>query len=543
MPAWRARAFHITRSAALLAQASGGILALSALIAILLHVSRGSDAHTSHDTGDEPPIVFGEWVRKETRRLAALPTASPARLVAWIRSATLLRMRDEPEERAGFDPLPLRLAGVELNPLIAKHSTGPAQSDAIAAYVRVCFLPDGEARQGALHALQQAAAGTAPPYANEMLGDALLWSGHREEALRAYLRDASLPEAVTARKRAMEIALERGDVAALQDLCAEPRVIVESDASALWRAAKLTGNRRLLFRALWQMQGALWLQGAEVPLALLAAGIWYIVLIHTASREAWRWWRYLPAVFAGIASVWLLHWWQGTLRYRSDPEGAPSLTHEMLQWIMHVGLPEEAAKLALFAFFLPVLLHNRSGVKAALTAGCVGIGFALDENLHYFRDYGVQIAIQRLLTANFMHLSMTGILGWHLYELFRSRFHHATEFLTAFCLIVVAHGVYDFSLGTQAAQWGFDIASMVTLALAARFYLHLLHEQERPGPAGHAISRTSVFILGTSLLGGVLMITMVWELQRLEGITLVLKSMVGVALVGFIYIREWHELR
>ena len=49
-------------------------------------------------------------------------------------------------------------------------------------------------------------------------------------------------------------------------------------------------------------------------------------------------------------------------------------------------------------------------------------------------------------------------------------------------------------------------------------------------------------ILGTALLGGMLMIVMVWKLQSFKGITLVLEQLVSVALVGFIYIREWREM-
>jgi hypothetical protein len=38
------------------------------------------------------------------------------------------------------------------------------------------------------------------------------------------------------------------------------------------------------------------------------------------------------------------------------------------------------------------------------------------------------------------------------------------------------------------------------------------------------------------------MIVMVWKLQSFKGITLVLEQLVGVALVGLLYIREWREL-
>ena len=144
------------------------------------------------------------------------------------------------------------------------------------------------------------------------------------------------------------------------------------------------------------MQWSRWMHGARFHSRCLPAAIWYIILVHTASREPLRWWRYLPPIFAGIASVWLLHWWQGTLNYTTNPDEVPrrppmKSCNGSCTWV----LPEEGGQAFLFAFFLPVLLHHRSGVKAALTAGCVGLGFALDENLHYFRETtGHMVAIR-----------------------------------------------------------------------------------------------------------------------------------------------------
>lgn len=545
MPAWRARAHHLTRSRAFLGKTAALILGVCALVATLLQVSRQPEdgfttevaAAQRHPAGPVMAII-----RESAKALETLSEPAPARLIAWLRECSMLWHVNELMQRSGFDAVALRLGGIELHPLIARHTTTEEQRDAVASYVRFLFLPEGDARTSALHTLQGIAGKNPPALANEMLGDALRVSGRSEEALQAYLREVTTPEATHARKSAFKLALEDLDKETLHHLCADARVCSEMNPVDLWNAAKLTGNWTLLSRAHWQMEWGRWTQGVAVPLALLAAAIWYIILIHTASREPLRWWRYLPGVFAGIASVWLLHGLQGTVDYRGDPDDAASVSHEILEWIMHVGLPEECAKLALFAFFLPVLLHNRSGVKAALTAGCVGLGFALDENLHYFLDIGPQLAIGRLLTANFMHLSLTGIVGWHLYELFRSRFHHATRFLTVFCAVVAAHGIYDFSLGDSAAAWGFDLADIIILALCAKYYLHLLHENERARPAGFAISRTSVFVLGTALLGGMLMIVMAWKLQSLKGITLVLEQLVGVALVGLIYIREWREM-
>ncbi|OAI56476.1 hypothetical protein AYO49_04200 [Verrucomicrobiaceae bacterium SCGC AG-212-N21] len=543
MPTWHSRAYQLTRERGFIARWVTIIVGLSTLIAVVLHISRPSSSQPKVGFGFPTELneeLYQVVMQRGVKELEALKEPAPAHLITWIRECA--KRWHGASGKAGFDAVALRLGTQELHPLIAKHTTSEAQCEAVAAYVRFRFLAEGEARTSALQTLEQLAKKPSPPHAGELLGDALLFSHRSEEALQAYLRDVATPGAVHARKWAVDLALSQNSEEVLSRLAADKLVTSDLSPEAQWKLAKRTGNRALLFNALWHMQWVRWLQGAAVPIALFAAAIWYIILVHTGSREPMRWWRYLAAVLGGIASVALLHWWQGTLSYSSgDPEDAPTMTHEMLQWIMHVGLPEEAAKLLCFAFFLPVLLHHRSGVKAALSAGCVGLGFALDENLHYFRDHGPQVAIGRLLTANFMHISLTGIVGWHLYELFRSRFNHATEFLIAFCGVVVAHGLYDFGAGAAANKWGFDIASFIILAMAAKIYLPMLHDTEGRQP-GMAISRTAVFCLGTALLVGMLMIVMVWQLQSLQGITTVLRALATMALVVLIYIQEWREV-
>jgi protease PrsW len=544
MPAWRARAHHLTRSRVFLAKASAAILGVSALIAVLLDVSRSHDDDALTGEGaSKKGSSFKGVMDQGVKRLQTASRPSPADLIAWIRVMATRRAEENPEDRSGFDPAGLRLGSLELHPLIARHTTSAAQSSAVAAYARLRFLGPGEARLSAFGELQQIASKPpVPAFVNEMLGDAFVQSGRNEEALQAYMNDIETLEAKHSRRLALHLAAMQRNADALAIACANSRVLAEADPGALWEAAKVTGDRRLLFRSLWKIEWSRWMHAGTVPLALFAGAIWYIILVHSGSREPMRWWRYLPPIFAGIASVWLLSWWQGTLNYASDPASAETPTHEILQWIMHVGLPEEGAKLCLFAFFLPVLLHHSSGVKAALTAGCVGLGFAMEENLDYFKNHGTQVAIVRLVMANFVHVSLTGILGWHLYELFRTRFHHATEFLTAFCLVVIAHAVYDFGTGDSASEWGMDIAGIIVLAACARFYLPLLHDTHGSHAAGHHISRTSVFILGTALLSGILMIVTVWDMRSLNGITVVLGQLIGVAIVGLIYVREWHEL-
>src|SRR3954462_6492628 len=205
MPAWRARAHHLTCSRAFLAKASAAILGVSALIAILLHVSRQHEDEAPPDLAPQDGAgPFLPVLREGPKRLTAATEPAPSRLIAWIRQSASQWAKADPEERGGFDAAALRLDSVELHPLIARHTTSEAQGEAVASYVRFRFLPDGDARRSAMHALEEIARESTPPLANEMLGDALFISGRSEEALRAYLRDAGVPEAKHARMRAFE---------------------------------------------------------------------------------------------------------------------------------------------------------------------------------------------------------------------------------------------------------------------------------------------------------------------------------------------------
>ena len=546
MAAWRARAFHLTRSRAFLGKVVAVILGASMLIALLVHALRDDNPRSRQfRTGSDAAGVsraFESHVRDGYAHLLALKNPAPADLADWLRDTAGGWRTTHAETVLPFDGAALRLGNLELDPVLARHTSGSVQREIFVSFTRCCFLPEGEPRQLAWQALERISATVpAPRFAHEFRGDLFVREGRTEDALQAWMKEAVHDDARHSRKLAVEAALSLPDVDALRRLCSDGRVIDEMGAITQWQAAKMLGDKSLLMRAMLALHWERWMQTAAVPVALLAAGVWYVILVFTGSRERNRWLRYLPPVLAGVASVWLLQWWQGTLRYRSSPEEEVTMTREIFHWVMYVGVPEELAKMCLFAFFLPVLLHHRSDVKAALTAGCVGLGFALEENLHYFMNYGPGVAVGRLLTANVMHVVLTGLVGWHLYELVRSRFHHATEFLIVFCGAAAAHGIYDFSAGEAAGEWGMDVLGIVILAVGTRLYFK--HLQGSDGLLqGMTISRTAVFCVGTASLVGTLMIVAVWQQGTLTGMTAVLKNALGLAVVALFYVREFREV-
>jgi RsiW-degrading membrane proteinase PrsW (M82 family) len=542
MSQWRSRAFHLTRDRSFLFRVAGGIVTVCALISVSMLVVRGKVwpiPVMETPTDVELVQTYQSVQREEYEFLRKSSTQESVRLVKWLLDLQLL-------EGQVFDAVTLKFEGMDLSALFHQHVESADQYPAFAAYARYKFQTEATARQRALDELKQISLrDDAPRHANELYAAIQYRLENRDEVLQAWMRESRrFPDANASRENAFLLAVQLKNSEALRELCSDASFLKTIDAVALRDAAKMIPDRKLLFQAMARITWERWMQGAALFLALLAAGIWYGILVYTGSREPYRWIRFLPAVFAGIVSVTVLLWIQETMDYRMPTTSggdAPTPTHSMMDWVLNVGLPEEGVKALLFAFFLPALLHNGSPTKAALVGGCVGLGFALDENLLYFSMHGTSLALGRFLTANFLHIGLTGILGWGLYELFRSRFHKATEFLIVFLGVTLAHGLYDFTVVVANDEWGISIMHTIILAAIAKYYLSLLHSSDER-PAGWVFSRTSIFIWGIALLVGVMMMAATYQRHSIQGITDTLITALSLAVVAIIFIREFREV-
>ncbi|QIF03808.1 PrsW family glutamic-type intramembrane protease [Roseimicrobium sp. ORNL1] len=542
MSQWRSRAFHLTRDRSFLLRVAGGIVTVCALISVSMLAVRGKvwpSPVMDPPTTEEIVQTYQSVQKDEYELLRESPNQEPARLMKWLFDLELLQGQT-------FDPTTLKFEGMELSALFHQHLESADQYQAFAAYTRYKFQKDVTARHKALDELIRIGLhDDAPRHSNELYAATQYRLQNLDEALQAWMRESRhFPDATASRENAFILAVRLKNSEALRELCSDQSFLKTIDAIGLRDAAKIIPDRKLLFQAMARITWERWMQGAALFLALLAAGIWYGILVYTGSREPYRWIRFLPAVFAGIVSVTVLLWFQQIIDYRMPTDGggnAPTPTHSMMDWILNVGLPEEGVKALLFAFFLPVLLSNGSATKAALVGGCVGLGFALDENLLYFSMGGTTHALGRFLTANFLHIGLTGILGWGMYELFRSRFHKATEFLAVFLGVTLAHGLYDFTAVISNDAWGMSIMHTIILAAIAKYYLNLLHSPDER-PAGWVFSRTSIFVWGIALLVGVMMMAATYQRHSIQGITDTLSTALSLAIVAIIFIREFREV-
>ncbi|WP_038167425.1 PrsW family glutamic-type intramembrane protease [Verrucomicrobium sp. BvORR106] len=537
---WRARAFHLTRDRWFLIKGVFVILGVFVFLASCVHLVRTSTARPVKATAAEEDAQMTE----EFRRLEIVAEPQPDRFTTWVRQTAAILAETEPRHRPAFDPAALKLGEFNLEPVVRKHASSADAYPLFSAYVRCLFAsPDMDMqteREMLIHAAGQR---PAVRHAGEFLGDFYFFALQPAKAIPFYLQESLYVDAQHCRRMALQLALQEQDQEVLRELASNPMVVAEAHAAQLRELANQLDDRKLAFRATVALELARWSEFSAVSLALFAAAIWYLILVHSGRLDPHRWVRYLPPLLAGVASVMVLHWLQISMEYAPMPSAADNPTKQMVHWVLYVGMPEEACKILLFALFLPILLKARSGRQAALTAGCVGLGFALNENIAYFTDHDSQVATVRLLTANVLHFSLTGILGYHLYVLVRSRFHHATNFLLAFLGVSAAHGLYNFAGSAIGLQWEIDIAHIIIVALAARMFFQMLHEGHEPSTAGNPISRTCVFWFGAALLVGVLMIPAVIHTQSLSGITDTLSQAVALVPVALLYQHEFNEVR
>jgi hypothetical protein len=176
---------------------------------------------------------------------------------------------------------------------------------------------------------------------------------------------------------------------------------------------------------------------------------------------------------------------------------------------------------------------------ALLTGAFVGLGFALEENLNYYDESGGSVVIGRFITANFMHVALTGIAAHGLYITVRSGFTRVADFAGSFVGVVAAHGLYDLVIILdRSEQLGIGFLSIVVLFFIARHFFTQV-EQETPTTRA-AISPLAVFFIGSATLVAALFIIAACVTGTTAAIAEVGQGSLGVLPVGFMFWKHLH---
>ena len=539
---WRARLYHLSRHPRHLAVATAGVLLTGAAFAALI-VAR---APLQVSEGEALRHYFKRGLAEALQRS---PGSEPRALAEWLHDLTtglgdLAERLEVPEPSIDSFTQAGRLLGIQVTRAIQQNA-GPLDQQALFRDYVIARVGPADARGKEAWKRIEAAAMRVPsaPLANEFLGYLLESSHLKKEALHAFRREGVWPDATHARSCALEVAIDLGETETLRELIYTEPYLSEASPAVRRKAGALLGDLPMRLRGIFE-HGWQHFQLEAQLLALLAALLWYAIFISfTPRHHSWRWLRYAPAIVAGVASVAptlaLVYYQEITMGFVNEG-GFP---HDLIYYVVGVGVREEVCKLAVFALFLPRLLKKRDPTAALLTGACVGLGFAWEENTGYYSSQGVSVAIGRFLTANFMHASMTGIAGLALYQMVRTRFGSAERFIATFFIIIAAHGLYDW---TQTAHVSLpdvgdlSIFSVVILALLAHHFFDELHQfaELRVG----TVSLVAVFVLGVAVLMSVSFILVAASSGSAAAVLGVAVEAVSLVPIMVLYVRRFGHL-
>lgn len=339
-------------------------------------------------------------------------------------------------------------------------------------------------------------------YRNEFLGDLKMKGGDEDQALRHYLAEAALfDDAGYARRSAVFLARFGEDRALLRELLGDPAMRGAFAPSDLLRYQAYAKDYAGLAISIVATEGRMLATVYVIP-ALFTAAIWFFILLAFRERSRRNVLRALVAFLLGIVSagltlyaVSLQQHLLGQDFHREDPP-----LNQFLYFLSGVALREETLKLLCFAPLAFVIRKKGTPIEALVLAGMVGLGFAFQENLIYFQSgSGTFTAWLRLLTANALHFSLTGVAGYYLWQMLHRRFRGWEEFLVSFLAVVFAHALYNALLAMPSMSSYAPLSPFLVAIIAYRYFDPVRHHMETVGQH-RRLSPLGIFVIGSVVL-------------------------------------------
>ncbi len=390
--------------------------------------------------------------------------------------------------------------------------------------------------------VEEAANATPPmPWANHLLARRALSRGDPSEAGRRFEREGLTFGRADDVAKMFTLFEEAGDWDAIGQRLADPRAAALAAPWVHFRYAvevRAWGDAaKRLFRTAYARRPSL----GTVLLAAVSLLAWFVFCLRLG-RATERWRVRLPlyalAPVLGALSIAptdaLIAIQESTLHL--DQTG--DLGRDALYFLFGVGFREEISKLLLFAPLVPLLRWaNATKLDVLVTGALVGLGFATVENLDYFQSADLATAMARFLTANFLHMAMTGITAAALWEGAGDPERRAYDASTTFLTVVGLHGAYDLFLSMPG---GASFLGMIVFLVLARRFTAEVHEVR--GRAGRGPSLLEVFAIGSAVLAGASFVYAAGVVgPRLAAMAL-LQGILGLAIIAYFFIQELRRL-
>lgn len=383
------------------------------------------------------------------------------------------------------------------------------------------------------------------PFRNEMLGDLQFLSENYPAATRYYQTEVetrSNDAAYAARSAIMAAwrGLEREQISSLLRKAPYSEQFSAGEKLRIFTDAR---DYRGMAIATVQFEVRSFLKIGAIPSFGIAV-IWFLILMPFWEVSRVRVIAALVAFCLGIVSASLTLFFvlvqERIQGFDLDLGVAPFA--QFLYFTAGVGLREETLKLVCF---LPVAIwavKRKSDIEGMMLAAMVGLGFAFKENILYL-DSGLTsyLGWVRFLTANALHLSLTGIAGFYLFRMLRRKGHGWEEFLASFIAVVVAHGIYNSILAMPSLASYAALSPILIAIIAYRFFDPLRSTMDTVG-VGHRISPLGVFVLGSIILTCLVLLTSSLQVPYRSALGAFLASVGGMVPLAFAFISRFRDL-
>ncbi|MEQ1841883.1 MAG: PrsW family glutamic-type intramembrane protease [Verrucomicrobiales bacterium] len=467
---------RLSRERTFLLKASAAVTMVAVLLALLISLFATPSRFTQEGmtaAGDReslvPLIRFGRPVPTETRILtcADLVRDGSQNLFAEEIEASLEDLRNDPS----VEPVRLWWAGLNAPdpaPFLVKLETIPPET----------------------------------PYRDEFMGDLEFKRANHKTALRLYLSAAECyPDSLYSRRSAVFLSRFEEDSGLLRQLLDDATFRGAFEANDLLSYFAYLRDYPALARSVlateWQRMGT-----AYVIPAVFTAAIWFFILLAFGEPTRGRIAKALIAFLLGLVSASLTLFavmiQEDLFGFRFHEGDTP--LGQFIYFLSGVALREESLKLLCFLPLVILLRRKSSPLEMLLFAGMTGLGFAFQENLAYFEaGAGTFTAWIRLLTANVLHFSLTGMAGYYLWRMLARGFRGWEEFLVSYLAVVFAHAIYNAIISMPSLAAYAPLNPILVAVIAYQYFDPLRDQMEKAG-MHRRFSPLGIFVLGSVVL-------------------------------------------
>lgn len=373
-----------------------------------------------------------------------------------------------------------------------------------------------------------------PPYANELVGEMMGFSRKKAPRTMKYFeRELTIrPDSETSRKRILGLNWVSENYAALGELQKDPAYSKFFTAEVKLEVAMRQKDWGSIWVPLVELQRENFSHRIPLILTCVAGAVWLILawqMIQPRGMFSFRIWAPIFAIPLGAISTLPVLFLDV---YQSEAWGLKHtglFFEDCVFFVGGVGLREEVCKWLLFLPLVPALLWRGSRLEMVLVAGCVGLGFAIEENVSYFRQADPSNAFGRFLTANFFHFAATGLIGLAFCDTVRNFGKDWWKFPVVLVMVSLAHGFYDAFISVPGYIFhALGYSCFILLSLA--FFRSVARER---GAATDSIFPATTLILGLATLVGTIIVCASVEYGLDFALSTVFESAIFLAI--FIY--------